>query len=175
MLTLLIGLSTAAFAGACHWEGEADDPFTHQDGRYLSSELPLKGRRSWAALDVHHAAGDVVRIDLGFSEGGASVRLVDATIQLLLDDASVIELRVVESTPPIQRLNPYFQTAWGSMGVDTRHVAVGQLTVAEARAIASSTITSIRHDLFGAGVITFDVASSASRKFASALACAIGP
>lgn len=168
MLTLLIGLSTTAFASTCRWEGEADDPFTHQDGRHLSSELPLKNHRSWAALDVHHAAGDVVHIGLGFSEGGASVRLVDATIRFLLDDASVIELRVVESTPPIQRLNPYF-------GVDTRHVAVGQLTVDDARRIASSTITSIRHDLFGAGVITFDVASSASRKFAAALACAIGP
>lgn len=168
-MVLLAALLGPAAAGTCRWEGSADDPFTHRDGRHLASELPLKHRRSWAALDVRHATGAVVPITIGFSEPGAAGQLVAATLQLLLDDGAVVDLRVVEPTPPVQRFNPYFGT------LDTRHTAVAELTVAQALAISSRTITSIRHDLFSAGAITFDVARSASRAFAGALACAIGP
>ena len=169
MIVLLAALLEPAAAATCRWEGSADDPFTHEDGRHLATELPLKNRRSWAAVDVRHATADVVPITVSFSEPGASGQLVDATLKLLLDDGSVVDLRVVEPTPPVQRFNTYFGT------LDTRHVAGGELSVAQAQAVASSTITAIRHDLFSAGGITLDVAASASRKFAAALACATGP
>lgn len=179
MLLLLATLNAPAFAGACNWQGEADDPFTHQDGRYLSSTLPLNNRRSRAGLNVHHAAGDVVRIGLGFDESGASTRQLDTTIQFLLADASVVELHLVESGPPTQALSPWdARPTWGGYAIipwHTTHLAVGNFSVDDARRIASGTITSIRHDLFNTGATTFAVASSDSRKFAAALTCAVGP
>lgn len=179
LIVLLAAFNAPAFAGTCNWQGEADDPFTHQDGRYLSSTLPLNNRRSRAGLNVHHMAGDAVRIGLGFDESGASIRQVDATIQFLLDDAAVVELHLIETSPPTQGLSTWdARPTWGGFAVipyHTTHLAVGNFTVDDARRIASGTIKSIRHDLFNTGATTFDVASPASRKFASALACAIGP
>ncbi len=174
MIVLLAALLSPALADTCRWQGEADDPFTHTDGRYLASSLPLNNRRSRAGLNVHHAVGDSVRIGLGFGESGASIRQIDATVQFLLDDASVVGLHVVESSPPTQAFDP-FTTVMGVVGIRRTHLAVGLLTVDDARKLASGTITSIRHELFNSGATTFKVAASDSRALAAALACAIGP
>ncbi len=179
LLLFLAALVEPASAGGCRWEGEADDPFTHDDGRYLSSTLPLDNRRARAGLNVHHAAGDFVRIGLGFDEPGATTRQVDTTIQLLLDDSSVVDLHLVESSPPTQGLSTWdAQPTWSGYSVipyHTTHLAVGKLSIEDARRITSGTVASLRHDLFNTGATTFTVSASDSRKLAGALACALGP
>lgn len=179
MLLLLAALVDPASASTCRWEGQADDPFTHKEGRYLSSTLPLDNRRARAGLNVHHAEGDLVRIGLGFDEPGATTRQVDTTVQLLLDDGSVVDLHLVESGPPTQGLSPWdAQPTWSGYSVipyHTTHLAVGNLSVDDARRIASGTIASLRHDLFNTGATTFTVSAADSRKLSSALACAVSP
>ena len=176
---LLAALAPVALAATCRWKGEADDPFTHEDGRYLASTLPLNNRRGRAGLNVHHAAGDAVRIGLGFDESGASMRQVDARVQFLLGDGSIVELHAIESSPPTQGLSPWDAgPTWVGLAIvpyHTTHLAVGYFSVEDARKLASGPITSIRHDLYSSGATTFDMSPADSRKLARDLLCATGP
>ncbi|MFZ5475302.1 MAG: hypothetical protein ACOZNI_00895 [Myxococcota bacterium] len=171
MLASVLLAAHAFAADSCRWRGEAVDPFTRKDGRYLETSMPLGSRSgSGVGLVVHHAAGGFVQVDLGFSEDGATNRKVDATIQFLLDDGAVVAVHVVEHALPTSKVSQM------SRGLYTTHLASGSLSAEDAgRLGAASRITRVRHDLLPGGVVTHSLDPLDSRALVRAFACATDP
>jgi len=173
-LIALTILSSAAFARPpdCLWEGHAVDPFTGQDGRYLSAQMRLADSGSeYARLNIHHAVDGMVQFDLSFDEHGETDRKVDGALSYLLDDGTVITIHLIEATPPTKHtamtlLNPYLPSPY------TSHTAIGLLPSEDALALAQAQrVTLLRHSLLSTGTITRELKKRQSDALRRAMAC----
>lgn len=148
------------------------DPFTQKDSRYLQGQMLLEeGSTMLAGLNIHHVVDGGVQFDIGFDESGSTNRRVDATLQFLLDDGSVVALRMVETALPLSNIvhGPF------GHGIYTTHLATGVLPVADVKKLAAAkVITQLRHDLLSVGSVTRKLHAGASKQIIRAMVCATG-
>jgi hypothetical protein len=172
MLLALLSALASARPDACHWNGEARDPFTGRDGRWLEARMMLEpGASALAGINVHHAVESGVQIDIGFDETGSTERRVDATLQFLLGDGSVAGVHLVEPAPPTSHVGVGLVTPV----LYTSHLASGMLPLADAQRIAATErVTQLRHDLLSTGTVTRKVDGLQSTQLIRMITCAIG-
>lgn len=165
-------LLVAAALADCAWQGDRVDPFTGEDTRHLQAQMLLEPGGDVAGLNVYVADADGVRVELGFTEVGATDRRVAAQLQFLLLDGSVVPLSVVEADSPVAQLaaGPF-----GALALTT-HRAEGRLPRADARRLATSTtVTQLRHDLLSSGARTRRLTQAQGRALVALFRCALDP
>ncbi|MFN7144167.1 MAG: hypothetical protein ACK4YP_10345 [Myxococcota bacterium] len=117
--TLLAILATEpALAGEkpvkCSWKGEAVDPFTGKDGRWMNITYFFTH-----GLTFRRPVDGAVPVEVRLTEAGMTTNVVDKPVMFLLADGSVIEMPVKPTAAPTHGSSGY--------GVSTFHTAAGTL------------------------------------------------
>ncbi|MDP2313801.1 MAG: hypothetical protein Q8P41_12910 [Pseudomonadota bacterium] len=115
----------------CDWKGDAVDPFTGKDGRWMN--VTYFGTYS---LTFRRAVDGAIPVEVKFYEAGMTNNVVDKPLMFLLADGAVVELPIKAGAAPAHAASSY--------GVSTVHTADGMLPLESVKKFVDVGVTRIR-------------------------------
>lgn len=110
----------------CDWRGEAVDPFTGKDNRYMR----------FFSLTFKRAVNGGVPMETTITEDGMTSNSIDKPLLILLVDGSVVEVPLLPTTAPVHSASSY--------GVSTAHALTGTIPLETMKKFVEVPITHIR-------------------------------